>query len=598
MRRMWHRVGSWRNRRSPNPRSTQRICSRGLAAALALVTGTNVWAQLPAHYDLRAVGSGSATVAWVPDIQDQGIFDDCWTFAGATAIESSMLKSGLFGNAPAAPPAIRVSSWHLSTRNGAAESIVPVADYGNNTYDYGWGGFEYQTMGYLTRGQGSWTIPDVPSTAPENYISTMGGGAVFVSGSVNAFPSQLVTSTPPNLGNLLPVANQTPAVQTRQVVFLAQGFSNNVGLPPPIHPNGSTYDFNLGAADPQVQAVKGAILQYGAVTTGMKADYDLFHYVSTSGTAKYEVQYFNPGKNPNDATHEVTIIGWDDTKQITTSATTTTGAWLVQNSWGRSNWTDPNVAYANDGTFWAPFDDAVIARNDVAAFVIGPTDGYGPKVIQNELGPIGYAFDFNDASAVLGMAPDVHTTVASILTPTELAQLVALGVTTGVAGTTLQIDIFADWSGTGPVGAPLLQQSLTLGGIGYQLVDLALPLALSAGDSIVVQLTYGSSNAAQVVVGNSGLAPVITGTDGRISYPVTAGLSYYQQGDGTWVDFATKSFAADPQSTSADTRGGVLFLKGIVAPVPEPTTLVLAALGGALVGWRALSSRRRMPPPA
>ena len=83
------------------------------------------------------------------------------------------------------------SSWHISTRNGAPESLVSTGTYGNGTADYGWGGFEYQTMGYLTRGQGAWAIPNVPGPS-SSYITTMGGGPVSVSGTVNAFPHVLV----------------------------------------------------------------------------------------------------------------------------------------------------------------------------------------------------------------------------------------------------------------------------------------------------------------------------------------------------------------------------------------------------------------------
>ena len=126
--------------------------------ALALLAARVEAQALPSSYDLRAVTTGSGVQAWVPAIQNQGIFNDCWTFASATAIESNLLKSGLLA-AAATAPAVTISSWHISTRNGAPESLVSTGTYGNSTTDYGWGGFEYQTMGYLTRGQGAWADP-------------------------------------------------------------------------------------------------------------------------------------------------------------------------------------------------------------------------------------------------------------------------------------------------------------------------------------------------------------------------------------------------------------------------------------------------------
>ncbi len=571
------------------------------AVVVAMVCGSSADAQsLPAAYDLRAVASGSVTVAWVPAIQDQGMFNDCWTFASATAIESNLLKNGFFGPAPAVPPPVRVSSWHLSTRNGAPESVVKQGGFGNATDNYGWGGFEYQTMGYLTRGQGAWSIPDVPAANPQNFIATMGGGPVLVSGTVNAFPAVLVNSSPANIADLLPAANQTPAFQTRGVTFFDQGFSNNVPLPTPhgtITIGGneySKYRFALGAADPQVQAVKQAILTYGAVTTSMDADYSYFQYVANSGMAPvpYTVQYVNPTAATYNTDHEVTIIGWNDAATITSvaSGTTYTGAWIVQNSWGTNYWTTSGTAFDNDGTFLAPYDDPAIGRRGVAAFAMGATGTSAPTVLQNELGPIGYAYDFNATSSVLGMAADAHTTVASLLTPTANGSLVAVGVATAAKDTSLVIDIYSDWSG-GPAGTLLTSSTVTLAGIGYQLVDLAAPLPLVANDGLAVVLTYGTSGAAPVVVGGDGLYGVTTGSNGLPSYPVATGLSYYLADSGTWVDFATKLYSATPGYGSADTLGGVVFLKGITA-VPEPSAIVLALAGLACgSAWRCRGRR-------
>ena len=568
----------------------------GCAALLASVASAQ---SLPSAYDLRAVASGSGTVAWVPDILDQGIFNDCWTFASATAIESNLLRNGSLGPAPTTPPRARISAWHISARNGAPESVLSTGTYGNNTVNYGWGGFEYQTMGYLTRGQGAWAIPNVPATNPQNYISTMGGGPVLISGTVNAFPHVLQNSSPANIADLLPAAGQTPAFQTRGVTFLDQGFSNNIPLPTP---HGSTkidgtwyskYRFDRGAADPQVQAVKQAILTNGAVTTSMDANYNYFQYVANSGTAPvpYTVQYINPTELTYNTDHEVTIIGWDDTATIAsaTSGTSYTGAWIVQNSWGKSYWTDPNHSYRNDGTFLAPYDDPSIGRIGVAAFTMGPTAGYSPTVLQNELGPIEYASDYVAPTYVLGMAADEHKTVASVLTPDADGALVALGVATAAANTSLTIDIYSAWSG-GPSGTLLASSTVALSGIGFQLIDLATPVPLVAHHGLAVRLTYGTSGAAPVVVGGDGLYGVTTGSTGLTSYPVASGLSYYRLDDGTWVDFATKLYTATSGDGSADTLGGVVFLKGIVA-VPEPSTLVLVAAGViAAAGWHGRRS--------
>lgn len=562
-----------------------------ITIAFALLAARVEAQGLPSTYDLRAVPTGSGTLAWVPTVQDQGIFGDCWTFASATAIESNLLKIGYLGLQTAPPPAT-ISSWHISARNGAPESLVSTGTYGNNTTNYGWGGFEYQTMGYLTRGQGAWTIPNVPGSS-SNYITTMGGGPVTVSGTVNAFPHVLVNNSPANIGYLLPAVDQTPAWLTRQVTFLDQGFGGNVAFPAPVEPGKHEYLFNQGAADPQVQAVKSAIIAGGAVTTSMNGNWNYFSYASGTGDL-YTVSYVNPGQNPYDTDHEVTIIGWSDSQVVGSG----TGAWLVQNSWGKSYWTTSTNAYPNDGTFWASYDDPSIGRTGVASFSMAPTAGYAPTVLQNELGPLEYASDFKDTGQnknnVLGLAADQHTAFSSVLTPTTSGSLAGLGVINGIVGTSLEYSILSGWTAANPSGGTVLASgSLTLGGVGYQLIDLATPVALTANQSIAVLLTYGTAGAAGVVVGGDGLYGVNQDANGRFSYPVNPGLSYYYDTtSGTWADFAGVKYDAMSGMGSADTTGGVLFLKGVmVAPVPEPSSLALAAAGLGTALW-ALRRRR------
>jgi len=53
----------------------------------------------------------------------------------------------------------------------------------------------------------------------------------------------------------------------------------------------------------------------------------------------------------------VTIIGWDDNKQITRSGHTYTGAWLCHNSWGRTWGT------FHDGSFWVSYADVHAAKH-------------------------------------------------------------------------------------------------------------------------------------------------------------------------------------------------------------------------------------------
>ncbi|MDA3854302.1 MAG: lectin like domain-containing protein [Bacteroidales bacterium] len=94
---------------------------------------------------------------------------------------------------------------------------------------------------------------------------------------------------------------------------------------------------------------KSIIMTYGAVATSMKADFSSSYYNSSDFT------FFYNGEKSID--HGVSIIGWDDNKQVTggTAGTpTTTGAWIIRNSWG--------TGAQDGGYFYASYEDTHIGR--------------------------------------------------------------------------------------------------------------------------------------------------------------------------------------------------------------------------------------------
>lgn len=252
---------------------------------------------------------------------------------------------------------------------------------------------------------------------------------------------------------------------------------------------------------------------------------------------------------------------------------TYTGAWIVQNSWGRDYWVSSSHAYPNDGTFYAPYDDAAIGRTGTATFQMEPMGTYSPEVLQNELGPMSYAYYYDAGLNPLGMHALSQSRVAGILTLPQDNTLLAIGLASHKAGVDVQVNIYSNWS-SGPQNL-LLAQTYTLEGIGYELNDLPSPILLSSGESLVFELIYSDSGAVPVVIGGTGLNGI---TD------VTSGLSYYYDGSG-WHDMADLFFASN-DSHFQDINGGILFLKGVVA-IPEPATWALVLLGFAMVFRRA-----------
>ena len=576
----------------------------GFLAPLLACRVSPSWAQLPTSYDLRSVTTGSGTVAWVSSIQNQGTAEDCWTFASATAMDSNLLKSGLLQTGSVAP-APAVSSWHLSVANGNPNQLNPAVAFTNGS---NWGGFEYMALGYATRGAGQWTIPG--SYNPATHVTTFGGGPVSNSSPANAFPAAIANYTgndadftPNPITPLLPPVNQPTAWRVTNVAIYDQGFSSNVVLPSPSGTRGGyvEYSYTLGAADPQVQVVKSAILANGAVTTSMNANGNFISASNATGSPTLNTIYYS---NDSDATgnsdHEVTIIGWDDTRVTYSDATTIsgTGAWLVQNSWGTSFYSNTPSNYS-DGTFWASYNDAVIGRTGVASFQLASMAPYGQTVLQNELGPMAYAEDF----AVVAGAPDDQTgwvgsptgmgtvsasSVMSILTPGTDTPLAALGMATQIGGVTVTASIY-QWNPATQAFGPLMDQVTTSNStVGFFLASLSQPLSLTGGQPYAVRLDYALSGSAVL-----GAAPVTIGGSGINGYlDVTAGLSYYlDPGTSQWIDMGSLAFA--PYSGAGQSAGGILFLKGYTTSIPE---LDLDGVGGPLaiaVAALALFERHR-----
>lgn len=570
---------------SPVARRSPCLTATAIVAWL-LAAGANAQ-PLPAWYDLRVVPVGGTSRSWISSIQDQGVFGDCWTFASAAAMDSNLLRQGLLP-ASATPPAPVVSSWALSTANGAPESLVG-PDFGRGLGN--WGGFEFQAMAYVTRGQGTWRIPGT-TVSSTTTVSLMGGGPLAITGpsSPLAYPPQLVNDPlPANIGFLVPPTGQPPAFGTRAVTMLDQGAPGNVSLPTPsgtatiLGSAYATYVFDQGALDPQVQAVKRALVLTGAVTTSMNADYDDFFQTGT--TAPFPTFYVNQWSATSFTDHEVTIIGWNDDQVVPTAAggVTGTGAWLVQNSWGTSDW-GAAAQGPNDGTFWVSYNDAAIGRSGVASFTMRAALPAALPVLQNEVGPIAVGYQEHSAPTLpTGMAPltsgTIHAsglmasgTVASVLTSELDCTLHAIGVGSQMAGETVTVNLYSQWLGGGPGGGLLATIADAPLRVGYVELPLSAGVFLPAGGQLVVELVYSDPAAAPVVIG-----PDVINFTETSSTSIRPGLSYSLATSGTWIDLATMKFKNDALAgRTAD--GGILFAKGIVA-VPEPAAVALALAG-------------------
>lgn len=104
--------------------------------------------------------------------------------------------------------------------------------------------------------------------------------------------------------------------------------------------------------DEGMNAIKDAIMNYGAVQTAM--------YASDRYLNKAEWAHYCPRRvNGN---HAVAIIGWDDNypKENFRQTPPKNGAWLIRNSWGKG--------MGIDGYYWASYYDTVVGTNNAVYF--------------------------------------------------------------------------------------------------------------------------------------------------------------------------------------------------------------------------------------
>ena len=132
-------------------------------------------------------------------------------------------------------------------------------------------------------------------------------------------------------------------------------------------------------------AIKEALMKYGAVATGIYYDYNYLR--------GYSYNYYGSYTYGN---HAVTIVGWDDnySKDNFYGSPAGNGAWIVKNSW--------NTDWGNDGFFYVSYYDKVFAKvGDPAAsytFILNDTIKYDKNYQYDIAGKTDYFY--NSSSSV------------------------------------------------------------------------------------------------------------------------------------------------------------------------------------------------------
>ncbi len=301
-------------------------------------------------FDLRDVyGDGTTNHTTVCRSQ---VWGTCWCHGTMSAMESVLVAGGAWsfdGSPWSAATDVDLAEYHLDKFNGFNRKGQPGDEEGGS--------------GYHAQGE-PWpgTNTDIP--LPERDHLHGGGMPAHQGGDYKVVASYLS-----RVGAVNEVAGVTPVTSYSagkdQFGYSLDG-SEVAGRPGGIPLEHAAYTHFAptdiewlsltGTVEQKRRRVKQSVVENGAVATAIL--WTNFSY-STD-----DMIYTGSA----DVNHSVTIIGWDDTRQVIRSGTAYTGAWLCHNSWG-STWN-------GDGSFWVAYDDVHAARHPTMGAVafrgVGP----------------------------------------------------------------------------------------------------------------------------------------------------------------------------------------------------------------------------------
>jgi C1A family cysteine protease len=300
-------------------------------------------------------------------------------------------------------------------------------------------------------------------------------------------------------------------------------------------------------------AIKSAVMDYGAVYTGMFAD-DGMEGSTTSAAynaAKYAYCYTGSDQ-PN---HAVDIVGWNDAYPAAdfSSRPPGNGAFIVRNSWG-SNWGDK-------GYFYVSYYDACIGYQQ------SPACEDDANTVFDDAEPITnfsdiYQYDPLGWTDTLGYSSDTAW-FANHFTARTSDQLSAVSFYAAEPGSSYTL--FAS-VGSSPVLTAAGSGSLPTAG--YHTVALSSPVQLAGGQGFVVAVELTTP-------GYDAPIPLETCIDGYSSGATAAPGESFVSPDGvTWTDLTSDADSADDNvCLKAFTRDS----QAPPSDVTAPTTTVIPA---------------------
>ena len=254
-------------------------------------------------------------------------------------------------------------------------------------------------------------------------------------------------------------------------------------------------------------AIKKAIMDYGAISVLMYADFD-----SPLNYDKEKSAYFLATTTKAYANHAVTVVGWDDNYDRDNfpmgSMADSNGAWIVKNSW--------NTDWGDDGYFYVSYYDPVVfeigEKNVAYTFILNDTVRYNRN----------YQYDIG------GMTDFLYPT-GNNQTLYYKNTFTALGNDILTAASTIFEDVM-DYELSVYINDALKHTQKGHAFAGYNTIPLTSEYQLTAGDTFTIQFKISRTGGASIPI-----CEVVTAT--RLTY--SEGISFFSYNGNAWTDLYT-----------------------------------------------------------
>lgn len=438
----------------------------------------------------------AASEGLVTTAKDQNPYGTCWAFSAISACESSMIRRGLYNNT------LDLSELHFSyfffhTQNDPLGGTKNDANVFSGANYLNAGGTDACTMFALAK----WTGAADEALAP------------YPDGSALSAPD--VSLAYQDLGHL-------------QNVRYVSGSDR--------------------------ESIKKLILQYGAVSAPLYADFSKYYSAST---------YAYCCKKSLVANHQVTLVGWDDDYSINNfpagSRPSQSGAWIAKNSYGSS--------FGDQGFFYISYEDASLTyqkktNNDSQSLVFA----YDMESSSN----YSHNYQYDGSASCTYMTLPSGCSMANIFTvggnPGSQERLDAVSFALASPNVQYAIQIYKNPpSGNPSGGIAVFDQAQT--GVttycGYYTIPLDQKVIFRQGDRYAVVISFSSPTSSQVscFVDNSSTLDTI-----RFQSRADLGESYYRTSANGWIDIGYQDMNCRIKAFTTDTN--------------EPATAVLPNISG------------------